>query len=156
ATPKPARAADSGPGDGLMGELLRLEHLTRNFGGFTAVSDLSFHVDEGEVLGLVGPNGAGKTTTFNLVTGFLKPTSGRVVFRGEDVTGRPPHQLARRGLVRTFQRTRVCAALSVEENVRVASHMRERGGPLRALFGAAPAEREALREHVAAVLQTVG
>ena len=139
-----------------MGELLRLEHLTRNFGGFTAVSDLSFHVDEGEVLGLVGPNGAGKTTTFNLVTGFLKPTSGRVVFRGEDVTGLPPHQLARRGLVRTFQHTRVFAALSVEENVRVASHMRERGGPLRALFGAAPAEREALREHVAAVLQTVG
>src|SRR5690606_29636899 len=79
-----------------------------------------------------------------------------VSFRGEDVTGLPPHQLARRGLVRTFQHTRVFAALSVEENVRVASHMRERGGPLRALFGAAPAEREALREHVAAVLQTVG
>src|SRR5690606_15773724 len=91
---------DTGPA---RAELLRVEHLSRHFGGFAAVSELSFHVDEGEVVGLVGPNGAGKTTTFNVVTGFLKPSTGRVVFRGEDVTGLPPHVLARRGLVRTFQ-----------------------------------------------------
>ncbi|HZJ09204.1 MAG TPA: ATP-binding cassette domain-containing protein [Trueperaceae bacterium] len=152
----PVRGAAGESARGAGGELLRVERLTRNFGGFTAVSDLSFHVTEGEVLGLVGPNGAGKTTTFNLVTGFLKPTSGRVRFRGEDVTGWAPHRLARRGLVRTFQHTRVFADLSVEQNVRVASHMREPGGPLRTLFGAGRLERAALAEHVAAVLETVG
>ena len=137
-------------------ELLRVEGLSRHFGGFAAVSGLSFHVDEGEVVGLVGPNGAGKTTTFNVVTGFLKPSSGRVFFRGEDVTGLPPHVLARRGLVRTFQHTRVFAGLKVRENLLVASHLRERGGPLRTLFGAPPAESRALAEHVDAVLETVG
>src|SRR5690606_19398079 len=91
-----ARAGPSGR------ELLRVERLSRHFGGYAAVAELSFHVDEGEVVGLVGPNGAGKTTTFNVVTGFLGPTTGRVYFRGEDVTGLPPHALARPGLVRTF------------------------------------------------------
>src|SRR5690606_37469337 len=128
--------------------LLQVEGLTRSFGGFTAVSDLSFHVDDGEVVGLVGPNGAGKTTTFNLMTGFLRPSAGRITFRGHDVTGLAPHSLARRGLVRTFQHTRIFAELSVAQNVRVASHLHERGGPLRSLFGASRGEREILRRHV--------
>ena len=137
-------------------ELLRVERLSRHFGGYAAVAELSFHVDEGEVVGLVGPNGAGKTTTFNVVTGFLGPTTGRVYFRGEDVTGLPPHALARRGLVRTFQHTRVFAHLTVRENLRVASHLSERGGPLRALFGASRSEARALEEHVDEVLDAVG
>jgi len=137
-------------------DLLRVERLTRNFGGFAAVSDLSFHVKQGEILGLVGPNGAGKTTTFNLITGFLKPTSGSVTFRGEEVTGLAPHALARRGLARTFQHTRVFADLNVRENVRVASHMRERGGVLRTLFGTSPTEARELDEHVASVIDMVG
>ncbi|HLV11532.1 MAG TPA: ATP-binding cassette domain-containing protein, partial [Trueperaceae bacterium] len=126
--PVPGAADGAVPREGGAGaELLRVERLSRHFGGFAAVAELSFHVEEGEVLGLVGPNGAGKTTTFNVVTGFLKPTTGRVYFRGEDVTGMPPHALARRGLVRTFQHTRVFSELSVRENVRVASHLREGG-----------------------------
>ncbi len=137
-------------------ELLRVEHLSRHFGGFAAVSQLSFHVDEGEVVGLVGPNGAGKTTTFNVVTGFLKPSTGRVVFRGEDVTGLPPHVLAKRGLVRTFQHTRVFSQLTVRENLRVASHLEEEGGPFRALFGARASEVRDLEAHVDRVLETVG
>ncbi len=137
-------------------ELLRVEHLSRHFGGFAAVSELSFHVEEGEILGLIGPNGAGKTTTFNVVTGFLKPSAGRVRFRGEDVTGAAPHVLAKKGMVRTFQHTRVFASLSVRENVRVASHMRQRGGPLQVIFGASAREAAALRAHVDEVLDTVG
>src|SRR5690606_31715305 len=137
-------------------ELLSVEHLSRHFGGYAAVSELSFHVKQGEVLGLVGPNGAGKTTTFNVVTGFLKPSAGRVRFLGEDVTGLPPHALARRGLVRTFQHTRVFSDLTVRENVRVASHLQGRGGPLRVLFGSPRSETEELRAHVDEVLETVG
>ncbi len=137
-------------------ELLRVDDLSRFFGGFAAVADLSFHVEDGEILGLVGPNGAGKTTTFNVVTGFLKPSAGRVHFRGEDVTGLAPHVLAKKGMVRTFQHTRVFASLSVRENVRVASHMQQSGGPLRVLFGAPGREEEALRAHVDDVLATVG
>ncbi len=136
--------------------LLVVEHLSRHFGGYAAVSELSFHVKHGEVLGLVGPNGAGKTTTFNVVTGFLKPSAGRVRFEGEDVTGLPPHALARRGLVRTFQHTRVFADLSVRENVRVASHLRATGGPLGVLFGTSRREADDLRAHVDGVLETVG
>lgn len=98
-------------------ELLRVEGLSRHFGGFAAVSGLSFHVDEGEVVGLVGPNGAGKTTTFNVVTGFLKPSSGRVFFRGEDVTGLPPHVLFSKGLCRTFQIPREQKGMTVLENL---------------------------------------
>ena len=119
-----------------MSELLRVDNLSRHFGGFAAVSGLSLHVDEGEIVGLVGPNGAGKTTTFNLVSGFLKPSVGHINFRGRDVTGMAPQALARQGLVRTFQHTRVFAAHSVWDNVRLASHMSERGGLRRTLFGA--------------------
>src|SRR5690554_4249314 len=137
-------------------EVLRVEGLTRHFGGFAAVSDLSFGVDEGEILGLVGPNGAGKTTTFNVVTGFIKPSGGRVFLYGEDVTGRAPHALARRGMVRTFQHTRVFADLSVRQNLASASHLVEGGGPLRTLFGAGAAEHQALQQRIDAVLEQVG
>src|SRR5690606_24969806 len=95
-------------------------------------------------------------TTFNVVTGFLKPSAGRVRFLGEGVTGLPPHALARRGLVRTFQRTRVFSDLTVRENVRVASYLQGRGGPFRVLFGSPRSETEELRAHVDEVLETVG
>ncbi len=137
-------------------EVLRVDGLTRNFGGFAAVSDLSFHLSEGEVVGLVGPNGAGKTTTFNVVTGFLKPSRGRVELFGADVTGMAPHQLARRGMVRTFQHTRVFGDLSVRENIGVASHLVERGGPLRTVFGGSAAERREFGRRAEEVLEQVG
>ncbi len=93
--------------------MLEVRGLSKEYGGFQAVRALSFTVPEGSATGLVGPNGAGKTTTFNIISGFERPTRGRVLFRGEDVTGLRPHVLARKGLVRTFQNTRVFSRLTV-------------------------------------------
>lgn len=97
------------------------EHLTKRFGGLVAVHRLSLAVDEGEVLGLIGPNGSGKTTVFNLWSGFLRPDAGRVRLDGRDITGRPPHEIARLGLVRTFQTLRPFYGLGVLENLRTAA-----------------------------------
>ena len=133
--------------------LLAVEGLTRTFDGFRAVSNVSFHVHAGEIVGLVGPNGAGKTTIFNLITGFLRPTAGRVWFQGEDITGLPPHRLARRGLVRTFQQTRVFSRLTVAENVRLGLYRHEPGGLRRTLFGLRAREAVALERRVHEVLE---
>ncbi len=136
--------------------VLAVEGLTRNFGGFRAVSNLSFEVFAGEIVGLVGPNGAGKTTTFNLITGFLRPTAGRVWFKGQDVTGMPPHELARRGLVRTFQQTRVFGRLTVMDNLRLGVHRHEPGGLRRGLLGLNVEEEAALERRVQEVLEFTG
>lgn len=101
--------------------ILEVEGLTKRFGGLTAVSHLSFSVERGKVLGIVGPNGSGKTTTFNLISGFIRPDSGRVVLNGTDVTGLKPHEIAKRGMTRTFQVVRVFRHLSVYENIKVAN-----------------------------------
>ena len=99
-----------------MTPLLQVEGLTRVYGGLRAVSDLSFSVPPGEILGLIGPNGAGKTTVVNLVSGVVKPNAGRIAFDGVDVTGMAPHLLARRGMVRTFQATLLYGNRTVREN----------------------------------------
>lgn len=91
--------------------LLEIEDLTKTFGGRVAISDLSFNVDEGIIMGLIGPNGAGKTTLFNVITGFFPPESGKVTFRGEDITFLKAHQIAQKGIKRTFQASR-CSAIS--------------------------------------------
>jgi branched-chain amino acid transport system ATP-binding protein len=101
-----------------MTPLLKVEALTKRFGGLQAVSDLSYEVAERQILGIIGPNGAGKTTAVNLVSGVIQPTSGRVLLSGEDVTGMRPHLLVERGLVRTFQATTVYASSTVRENLR--------------------------------------
>jgi len=100
--------------------LLEVENLTKRFGGLAAVNNVSFHVDEGEIVGLIGPNGAGKTTLFNLITGFLKPDSGTVKFRGEDITGLAPNKIVNKGVVRTFQVVRPFRHLPTIANVLVA------------------------------------
>jgi branched-chain amino acid transport system ATP-binding protein len=100
-----------------MTPLLAAEQLSKRFGGVQAISELSFAVDENEILGIIGPNGAGKTTAVNLVSGVTRPTSGRVRLAGRDVTGLPPHVLVQRGLVRTFQATTVYAGKTVRENL---------------------------------------
>jgi branched-chain amino acid transport system ATP-binding protein len=100
--------------------LLEVENLTKRFGGLSAVKNLNFHVDEGEVVGLIGPNGAGKTTLFNLITGFLKADSGTVKFRGENITGVAPHEIVNKGIARTFQVVRPFRHLPVIANVMVA------------------------------------
>ncbi len=103
-------------------EILKVEGLTKQFGGLTAVNDLSFQLNRGEILGIIGPNGAGKTTLFNLITGFYHPNSGSVFFKGEKVTGLHPYQICKRGLVRTFQITQPFPNLTVLENVKIGAY----------------------------------
>jgi branched-chain amino acid transport system ATP-binding protein len=101
--------------------LLQIEGVTQQFGGLLALDDVSFTATEGQITALIGPNGAGKTTLFNVVAGTYAPTHGRVLFDGEEITGRAPHVIARTGLARTFQLMKPFAALSVVDNVRVAA-----------------------------------
>ena len=109
------------PGDS---PVLETRGLTRRFGGLLAVHDVDFQVSEGEIRGVIGPNGAGKTTLFNLITGYLKPSSGRVFFRGQEITGGSPRRVARRGIARKFQITQVFPTLSVLDNVVLAAQQR--------------------------------
>ena len=98
---------------------LKVEGLSKFFGGLRAVYDVSFEIERGETLGLIGPNGSGKTTTMNLVTGFLKPTAGTIVFKGENIAGLPRHQVCRRGVARTFQIVKPFLEFTAMENVMV-------------------------------------
>lgn len=96
---------------------LSLQGLTKQFGGLTAVNSVSFEVERGEIFGLIGPNGAGKTTVFNLITGIIPPTNGKIFFDGEDITNGPPHIIAKDGIARTFQNIRLFTNLSVLDNL---------------------------------------
>src|SRR5919109_3193472 len=102
--------------------MLSVVGLTKRFGGFTALNDVSFEVREGEILGLIGPNGSGKTTAFNCISGALAPTAGSIRFRGEEIAGLTPDAICHRGLARTFQIPRPFRKLSILENVAVAAH----------------------------------
>ncbi len=101
--------------------LLELEKISKYFGGLTALQDLTFHVRQEEILGLIGPNGAGKTTLFNVITGVHKPSRGRITFKGKKLTGLAPHQVAQKGIARTFQSTILYRDMTVLENVMVGS-----------------------------------
>lgn len=103
--------------------MLEVQGLTKHFGGLSAVNHVDFVVDEGEAVGLIGPNGAGKTTTFNLITGFLRATGGKVLLQGKDLVGDTPHAIAKKGVVRTFQASSIFPAFTVLENVIAASHL---------------------------------
>ena len=138
--------------------MLEVVGLSKNFGGVVAVSDVSFSVHAGEVVALIGPNGAGKTTCFNLVTGFARPSAGRVFLNGAEVTGRKPHVMARLGVVRTFQKTSILKNLSVVENVLAAHHMQGTTSLWRT-FVPGRAERESerrLRGSAGAIVELVG
>jgi ABC-type branched-subunit amino acid transport system ATPase component len=99
------------------GPLLQLKSLFKSFGGILAINDLSFELAEGELLGLIGPNGSGKTTAVNLMTGFVKPSSGAVLYRGRDITGMPPHRVVRLGISRTFQMVKPFYQLPAYKNM---------------------------------------
>jgi branched-chain amino acid transport system ATP-binding protein len=101
--------------------LLRVDNMTVRFGGLVAVNDVSFAVDEGELLGIIGPNGAGKTTSFNAVAGAVRPTSGTIRIGDQLISGRPPERVARMGVARTFQSVRLFRAMTVAENVTLAA-----------------------------------
>jgi branched-chain amino acid transport system ATP-binding protein len=99
--------------------MLALDRVTKRFGGLTAVREVSFEVRPGDLVGIIGPNGAGKTTLFNVIAGYYRPEEGRVTFEHHDVTGRPPHQVCRLGLTRTFQIVKPFGNLSVLDNVMI-------------------------------------
>jgi len=104
--------------------ILKVNNITKRFGGLVAVHDLSLTVEKGEILGLIGPNGAGKTTAFNMISGYYKPDQGQVFFDGQDITGLRPDEICKRGLVRTFQVVKPFHQLSVLDNVMVGAYNR--------------------------------
>ncbi|WP_109154482.1 ABC transporter ATP-binding protein [Azospirillum sp. TSO5] len=114
--------------------ILKVEHLSREFGGVLAIGDLSFTVAAGDIHSIIGPNGAGKTTLFNLVTGVYKPSGGRVLFDGADVSGMAPYKLAARGMSRTFQNLQIFFNMTALENVMVGRHLHLNTRLLPALF----------------------
>jgi branched-chain amino acid transport system ATP-binding protein len=138
--------------------MLSVRGLTKRFGGLTAVDDLSFDVFEGTIHGMIGPNGAGKSTAFNLLTGFDKPDAGVVSFEGQPLTGKRPHEIVRRGVVRSFQNTQLFDDMTVLENVQVGGHVRTSAGFIRSalrLPGVGAEERIA-REDAHHLLRVVG
>src|SRR5262245_6148295 len=106
--------------------LLRVERVFKRFGGLLAVDNASFVVEPGRITALIGPNGAGKTTLFSIISGFLVPSEGRIFHRRADITGMPPHLLARRGIARTFQIVQPFAGLTVHENIAIGAHLSRR------------------------------
>jgi ABC-type branched-subunit amino acid transport system ATPase component len=127
--------------------MLRVEALTKDFGGLRAVDRCSFEVRQGAIQGLIGPNGSGKTTVFNLITGFLQPTAGRTFFKGEEITGLPSHAIARRGIGRTFQMVRVFRRMTAMENLLMAPK-EQTGERILAGLLRTPAVRRQEQEHI--------
>ncbi|MBI5574792.1 MAG: ABC transporter ATP-binding protein [Deltaproteobacteria bacterium] len=114
--------------------MLSLAGVGKSFGGLNALSDVSFSVKQGEISGLIGPNGAGKTTLFNIITSVFPPSGGHVLFRGEDLAGRKPHDATRNGIARTFQNIRLFPKMSARENVMVGRHAKSRAGIWRSVL----------------------
>jgi branched-chain amino acid transport system ATP-binding protein len=137
---------------------LALKDISVRFGGLQALSDISFDVKPGEIVGLIGPNGAGKTTVFNVVTGVYKPVNGTVVYEDAALLGLRPHQILKRGIARTFQNIRLFTAMTALENVMVAQHCRSRSGVLRAVLRSPMqrSEERKIQEMALAALEFVG
>jgi branched-chain amino acid transport system ATP-binding protein len=113
-----------------MAPILEMKRVSKDFGGLRALSELDIEIHESEILGIIGPNGAGKTTLLNVVTGFLKPTAGSIVYKEEPITNLKPFQIAEKGIVRTFQLTSLFPNLTTEENVIAGRHLKTRGNIL--------------------------
>jgi branched-chain amino acid transport system ATP-binding protein len=138
--------------------VLEVSDLSIRFGGLQALADLTLQVNEFEIVGLIGPNGAGKTTAFNCITGFYKPDTGRVLYRGRDVTRTPPHKKAAMGFGRTFQNVGMVKSSSVLDNLKTAQHARVRYDVASGLLGGArvAAEERALEAKADAILELLG
>ena len=138
--------------------LLEVFDLTRRFGGLIAVNSVTLAVERGEIRGLIGPNGAGKTTLFNLLTGVLRPTAGRVRFEGAEITSEPTHRLVRRGIVRTYQLSQLFAGFTVFRNVLSALHVHARAGFWAGLLEPPAVRRhnDALRDRAMEIIRFVG
>jgi len=125
-----------------MASVVEANNVTMQFGGLKAVSDVSMHIDEGEIVALIGPNGAGKTTFFNLLTGIYTPTEGSLTFNGVAVGGLKPHTICRMGIARTFQNIRLFQNMTALENIMVGRHTRTLEGPIGAVFRTPKFRRE--------------
>jgi len=122
--------------------MLKIENVTMQFGGLKALSNVDFHVNEGEIVALIGPNGAGKTTLFNLLTGIYKPTEGTIEFGGKSLVGKKAHRICTMGIARTFQNIRLFANMTTLENCMVARHARTRATPVMSVFRTPNFKRE--------------
>jgi branched-chain amino acid transport system ATP-binding protein len=122
--------------------VMEVQGLSKRFGGLTAVDGVSFDVEEGEILSIIGPNGAGKSTLFKLITAFLRPSAGTIRFSGRRISGLPAHQVARMGVVRTFQETTIFKEMTALENVVIAHHLRSRASSFGFFFNSATAQAD--------------
>ena len=141
-----------------MSALLEVTDVVMRFQGITALDQVSFSIEEGQITSLIGPNGAGKTTMFNCITGMYRPTAGRVRFQGEDITARPAHRIARHGIARTFQNLALFGGLTVLENLTVGSYLQGSTGLLQGFLGTprARAERASAEQAAREVLAFLG
>jgi branched-chain amino acid transport system ATP-binding protein len=130
-----------------MSDILVAEGVQKKFGGLVAVNDVDFTIPERSIVSLIGPNGAGKTTFFNMLTGVYKPTAGRIVFDGHDVTAKPPHVITQRGIGRTFQNIRLFQNMTALENTLVGMHCRLSGGIVRSVLRTPGLKREERDAH---------
>ena len=138
--------------------LLKIDNISKNFGGLAALWKLSFEVNEGEILGLLGPNGSGKTTLFNVISGFFPPSAGRIFFDGKEITGFRPDRVAKIGLVRTFQGTNLFKNRTVWENVVIAHHLMIKANFLQLLLNQAIAKSDeaTAEKHAREILEYLG
>lgn len=138
--------------------LLNIRNLTKHFGGLVAVDDLNLDVNRGEILGLIGPNGAGKSTVLNMISGSISPTKGQCIFKGENITGLPPHKISKKGIARVFQGNVLFSNLTVTKNVLIGVHMRTTIGFLSSFLGNAYSRKleKAIREKTAEILELAG
>jgi len=134
----------------------KVEGLHKNFGGLAAVNDLTFQLEKGAIHGLIGPNGAGKTTIFNVISGFYKPSAGKVLYRGEDIGGLQPHRVAAKGLVRTFQETVLFQEFTTFENALMGRYLHTKSSMISALFATQRASERANEVKALEVLDFLG
>lgn len=136
--------------------ILEVKNVTKQFGGLTALNDISFQVEEGEIRGLIGPNGAGKSTMFKNIAGFYTPTKGNIVYQGKNIEGKKPHTISEMGIVRTFQETTLFQELTVFENALVGCHSTARTDIFSAILGLDKQKQKVASEKVMEVLEFMG
>jgi branched-chain amino acid transport system ATP-binding protein len=138
--------------------ILEVQGVTKRYGGLTAVNNVSFLVEKGEILSIIGPNGAGKSTLFKLISSFVPPSAGQVIYNGKIITGLAPHEIARLGIVRTFQETMIFKEMTALQNVVVAHQLRCKASSLGTYFATATARADEakFRESAAEILDYLG
>ncbi|KGR77506.1 ABC transporter ATP-binding protein [Ureibacillus manganicus] len=138
--------------------VIEVKNITKNFGGISALKDVSFSINKGEIFGLIGPNGAGKTTMFNMITNIYEPTSGEIIFQGENITGIKPYKITEKGICRTYQNIRLFSQMSTLHNVMVGGHSQSHSGVFSSVFRtkAQRKEEQLLIERSEELLELVG